>query len=323
MLSLDAEGLGKASVSVLMKGEHDPSNCHDEQVSPRARAACTDALMSSCGSPGQQLNGILQVLAAGGCTASRNNTLPHRGTPGGFSMKVVVLLCPPAISLPACQLDKTSIGTRMQAVTTVSKFVYTWGVDTHNIQWSRSHPYWWFVWSAHGFRERKWMLLVLPTCFSISPFSFIPSRVALCCCPVLFGCWSLPALIEKQLCLGSFITPLFSPQQTVEVKYCFSASEHHVSLKAELTKEILMFPRTAKVMLSATSISRKCLCSVLWRLCFLNCCQCLSWVQQHQVSSVLFKFLRQAYPWGIWGMILKWNKKTNPKLFSKGPSKKS
>lgn len=125
MLSLDAEGLGKASVSVLMKGEHDPSNCHDEQVSPRARAACTDALMSSCGSPGQQLNGILQVLAAGGCTASSNNTLPHRGTPGGFSMKVVVLLCPPAISLPACQLDKTSTGTRMQAVTTVSKFVYT------------------------------------------------------------------------------------------------------------------------------------------------------------------------------------------------------
>lgn len=45
----------------------------------------------------------------------------------------------------------------------------------------------WFVWSVHGLRERKWMLLVLPTCFSISPFSFIPSRVASCWCPVLLS----------------------------------------------------------------------------------------------------------------------------------------
>lgn len=75
-------------------------------------------------------------------------------------------------------------------------------------------------------------------------------------CPV----WVL-VLLAKQLCLGSFITPVFSSGRTVEVKYCFSASEHHISLKAELTKDILMLPRTAKVMLSVTSISRKCLCS--------------------------------------------------------------
>lgn len=49
----------------------------------------------------------------------------------------------------------------------------------------------------------------------------------------------------------------------MEVKYCFSASAHNISFKAELTKVILMFPRTSKVMLSVTSISRKCLCSGL------------------------------------------------------------
>lgn len=67
---------GRASVSVLMEGEHNPNKCHDEQISPRARAACTDAVTQEL--LGQQLNGILQVLAAGGCTASRNNT-PSRG----------------------------------------------------------------------------------------------------------------------------------------------------------------------------------------------------------------------------------------------------
>lgn len=107
------------------------------------------------------------------------------------------------------------------------------------------------------------MLLVLLTCFSSSPFSFVPSKIALWCCPVLFGCWSFPALLGKQICLGSFTPPVFSPQQTVEVKYCFSTSELHISLKAEWTKEILVFPRTSKVMLSVTSISRKCLCSGL------------------------------------------------------------
>lgn len=59
-----------------MEGEHNPNKCYDEQVSPRARAACTGAVKQEL--LGQQLNGILQVLAAGGCTASRNNT-PSRG----------------------------------------------------------------------------------------------------------------------------------------------------------------------------------------------------------------------------------------------------
>lgn len=45
MLSLGAEGLGRqVSVSVLMEGAQNPSKCHDEQVRPRGRAACTDAV---------------------------------------------------------------------------------------------------------------------------------------------------------------------------------------------------------------------------------------------------------------------------------------
>lgn len=173
------------------------------------------------------------------------------------------------------------------------------------------------------------MFLLLLTCFSSSPFSFVPCRIALCCCSVLFWCWSLPALLGKQLCLGSSIAPVFSPRQTGEVKYCCSANEHHISLKAELTKDILMFPRTSKVMLSVTSISRKCLCSGL-SACVLMAVHVLFKLLSVSVlgtaAPIFFsaiQFLRQAYQWGIWGMALKWNKKTNPKLLSKVPSKKS
>ena len=79
---LDAEGLGKACLSLLMKGEHYPSNCHDEQASPGANAACTDAIkhLSYSGGLRQQLNGMLQVLARGGCTASSPLLAASRNT---------------------------------------------------------------------------------------------------------------------------------------------------------------------------------------------------------------------------------------------------
>lgn len=132
----------------------------------------------------------------------------------------------------------------------------------------------------------------------------------------------------KQHCLGRFITSVFSPQRTVGERGSFSAGQHHLSLKAELIKDILMFLWTFEVMLSVASISRKCLCSGLSAYALmaahvlLNTCHCLCLVQQHWFSSVLFKFLRQVYQRGIGVMALKGNKKTNPKLLYKYPSKK-
>lgn len=82
MPSPDAEGWGKACVRLLMKGEHNPNNCHDEQASPRANAACIDAVkhLSYSGRPRQQFNGMLQVLAGGGCLASTPALTASRNT---------------------------------------------------------------------------------------------------------------------------------------------------------------------------------------------------------------------------------------------------
>lgn len=82
MPSLDAEGPEKACVSLLMKGEHNPNNRHDEQASSRANAACIDTVkhLSYSGRPRQQLNGMLQLLARGGCRASSPSLTASRNT---------------------------------------------------------------------------------------------------------------------------------------------------------------------------------------------------------------------------------------------------
>lgn len=72
----------RKGMCLLMKGKLKPSSCHDEQASPRASAACTDAVkhLSYSVRPRQQLNGRLQVLAGGGCTASSPLLTASRNT---------------------------------------------------------------------------------------------------------------------------------------------------------------------------------------------------------------------------------------------------
>lgn len=131
MLSLDAEGLGKGSVSLLMKGKHNPNNCYDEQACPRASAACIDRVavkhLSYSGRPRQQLNGMLQVLATGSCTASRNILYAKRNMLKllWWSCQVHLLFfllvsrCMRQVQAQGCRVDSVLAGNTCGCMTTV------------------------------------------------------------------------------------------------------------------------------------------------------------------------------------------------------------